>query len=108
MADYELLYLLMNKLPKNGIWTKKERDKFINAYIALVDLLIDIKESKPVMSGDFSDDAKLALKPFVNFWNEISPLHLRAKNNDIFELQKRLKKFPLRHFEFAKQVYEST
>jgi hypothetical protein len=45
--NYDLLAMLIKHLPRDGKWTSVERDNYIKAYTAVLDLLTEvIDESK--------------------------------------------------------------
>jgi hypothetical protein len=46
--DYQLVQALVHQLPKHGRWTAARRDRWIQALIANVDLLVDITEEPSV------------------------------------------------------------
>ncbi len=59
--EYELLASLLVQLPKNGIWTKQRRDRWLGAVTANLDLLVEIEEEnlkKPEVQTKLFEDAE--------------------------------------------------
>ena len=44
IEERQILNWLLAKLPENGEWTRAERDRWVNAYVAMIDLLIEVEE----------------------------------------------------------------
>jgi hypothetical protein len=44
IEERQIFNWLLAKLPENGQWTRAERDRWVNTYVAMIDLLIEVEE----------------------------------------------------------------
>lgn len=47
IEERQIFNWLLTKLPEGGQWTRDERDRWVNAYVAMIDLLIEVRETAP-------------------------------------------------------------
>jgi Family of unknown function (DUF5343) len=50
-ADYRLLSALIQQLPRDGTWTQARRDRWLQAFTANIDLLVEVDEGVAKMSS---------------------------------------------------------
>lgn len=52
VTDYRLVSVLVQQLPRDGKWTKKRRDLWMQAMTSAVDLVVEIDEPEEVYEGE--------------------------------------------------------
>lgn len=58
-VEYPVVQGIVEQLPKDGVWTQKRRDLWVQAMVSTVDLAVEVREPEEVYEGEVMPELEL-------------------------------------------------